>query len=530
MGGAEPVFHAEADRWRRLLLWLKRGTAGIAVLGVLMFLYVALRRLRYPFELDRMESAMMTTVWRVVHGMPVYVRPSLEWAPFLYSPLFFYCSAAMTKVLGVGYAALRAVSILATLGTCVVVAGLTYRETKNGVAALAGAGLFAMLYGLVLSWYDIGRVDSLSLFFFTLAIYCMRFSSPLLAAFVWVLAFQTKQSFLPLAALAFLVHWQRPRRLFLGLGSFAVMAYASIWWLNRSSHGWYSYYVFGSVKEIGISTFFGKNYLPFDLLAPLGLALGLILFAVVARPLSWRSQRVSFYGVLTVLIVCGIWFARAHVGSYYNTLMPVYAWVCVLFGLSLGRLTEFFEGFVLRGREGETAVLPLACSALVWLIAFCQIAIHLYRPGAYGMSAETAKVRWQFIDHLRATPGDVWLVNHSYDTLLAGKGMHAEMDAFDAVLGRPDAPSVAELQKAIRDHRFTAIVLDRDPATYSPAWVFDGREFKEAYPLHAFSPGAPMPGTGDQPVLMYLPCQIAPATASSLAVNETFVQQGSCPH
>ena len=47
-----------------------------------MFLAVALKRLHYPFELDRMESAMMTTVWRVVHGMPVYVRPSLEWAPF----------------------------------------------------------------------------------------------------------------------------------------------------------------------------------------------------------------------------------------------------------------------------------------------------------------------------------------------------------------------------------------------------------------------------------------------------------------
>ncbi len=490
-----------------------------------MFLAVALKRLHYPFELDRMESAMMTTVWRVAHGMPVYVRPSLEWAPFLYSPLFFYCSAAMTKIMGVGYAALRMVSIFATLGSCAVLAAMTYRETRNRTAALASAGLFAMLYSLVLSWYDIGRVDSLSLFLFLLALYCMRFSSPVLAAFVWVLAFQTKQSFLPLAVLAFLADWQRPRRLLLGLGSFAVMAYASIWWFNHTTGGWYSYYVFGSVKELGLSPFYAKTYVPYDLLQPLALALGLIVFAMLVRPVDWRSRSASFYGYLTALIVFGIWFARAHVGSYYNTLMPVYAWICLLFGLALARLTQTF---ITGNAEASPSVFPLAWPTLIWLAAFAQIAMHLYRPGAYAMSSGAARLRWEFIEHVRATPGDVWLVNHSYDTLLAGKGMHAEMDAFDAVLGRPDAPSVAEVQQAIRDHRFTAIFLDRVPETYSPKWLFDGDAFQAAYPLHAFAPGAPMPGTGDQPVLMYLPCQPNVTAEAALAVNSTYVQQGSC--
>lgn len=525
----DSVFHAGADRWQRYLRWQKLATAAISVLAILMFLAVALKRLHYPFELDRMESAMMTTVWRVVHGMPVYVRPSLEWAPFLYSPLFFYCSAAMTRVMGVGYAALRMVSILSTLGSCAVLAAMTFRETRNRTAALASAGLFAMLYSLVLSWYDIGRVDSLSLFLFLLAIYCMRFSSPVLAALVWVLAFQTKQSFLPLAVLAFLADWQRPKRLVLGLASFGLMAYASIWWCNHASGGWYSYYVFGSVKELGLSTFFAKTYLPYDLLQPLALALALILFAALLRPVSWKSTRTSFYGYLTALIVMGIWFARAHVGSYYNTLMPVYAWICLLFGLALARLTEDAEALPPKAAEPGTSALSFAWPTLIWMIAFAQIAMHLYRPGSYAMSADAARLRWNFIDHLRATPGDVWLVNHSYDSILAGKGMHAEMDAFDAVLGRPDAPSVAEFQQAIRDHRFTAIILDRVPETYSPAWVFDDAAFKNAYPLHAFAPGAPMPGTGDQPVLMYLPCGIDPAASAALAVGSTFVQQGSCP-
>ncbi len=89
------------ERWGRLLLSVELAVVAISALALLLFLLTALKRLRYPFELDRMESAMMTTVWRVAHGMPIYVRPSLEWAPFLYSPLFFYLSAAVTRLHGV---------------------------------------------------------------------------------------------------------------------------------------------------------------------------------------------------------------------------------------------------------------------------------------------------------------------------------------------------------------------------------------------------------------------------------------------
>ncbi|MBE7158284.1 MAG: DUF2029 domain-containing protein, partial [Rhodospirillales bacterium] len=444
-------------------------------------------------------------------------------------PLFFYLSAVMTRVFGVGYAALRMVSILATLGSCTVLAVMTYRETRNRTAALASAGLFAMLYSLVLSWYDIGRVDSLSIFFFLLALFCMRFSHPVLAAVVWVLAFQTKQSFLPLAVLAFFAGWQRPKRLVLGLASFGCLAAGSIWWLNHTSGGWYSYYVFGSVKELGPSFFYAKTYIPYDLVQPLALALVLMLFAVWLQPNFWRTEKGHFYGYLTLLIVAGVWFARAHVGSYFNTLLPVYAWLCLLFGLALDRVARQLPS-LLGPAQTSAAPLQFAWPALIWLIAFAQIALHLYRPGSFAMSADTERVRWNFIHHVHDTPGDVWLVNHSYDTILAGKGMHAEMDAFDAVLGRPDAPSVAELQQAIRDHRFTAIVLDRVPDTYSPDWVFNDAAFRSAYPLRAFAPGAPMPGTGDQPVLIFLPCNPAPAASLALPLDRTFVQQSGCTH
>src|SRR5580704_3638324 len=91
--------------------WFRRAACLLSVFFVLLFLYVALRRLHYPFELDRMESGMMTSVWRIAHGSPLYSAPSMEWVPFLYAPAFFYLSAALSRVTGLGYSTLRLVSI-----------------------------------------------------------------------------------------------------------------------------------------------------------------------------------------------------------------------------------------------------------------------------------------------------------------------------------------------------------------------------------------------------------------------------------
>ena len=87
--------------------------ASIALSGgfILLFLYVALHRLHYPFELDRMESSMMTSIWRLAHDLPLYGKPSMEWVSFLYAPFYFYCSAFAARFMGLSYAAPRLVSI-----------------------------------------------------------------------------------------------------------------------------------------------------------------------------------------------------------------------------------------------------------------------------------------------------------------------------------------------------------------------------------------------------------------------------------
>ena len=72
-----------------------------AVGFVLLFLYTALRRMHFPFALDQIEGGMATTVWRIITGLPsVYVRPTLDFVPYLYPPLYLWLAAALGKFAG----------------------------------------------------------------------------------------------------------------------------------------------------------------------------------------------------------------------------------------------------------------------------------------------------------------------------------------------------------------------------------------------------------------------------------------------
>ena len=499
----------------------KRAERGFRFLGCLLavgliavFALVALRRLRYPFELDRMESAMMTSIWRLAHGKPLYGPPTLEWAAFLYAPLFFHISAAVAKLTGLSYVAPRLVSIVSTLGSFAVIYALVLRETRRHAAALVAAGLYAAMYPVVLGWFDVGRVDSLSVFFFLAALYSTRWTNPILAAVLWLLAFQTKQSILPIALLAFLPEWRRPGRMVLGMGSVAVFAAASVVLCNRLSGGWYSFYVFGVASRLALQPRQAATYIPVDLLEPLGIAIALIIVAVLLAPPAWRSTKASFYAIVTLLIVGGVGFVRAHEGANVNALMPVYAWLAVLFGLAVHRLLAW----------SEQLANPLP-AAVVWLFVVVQLASHLYLPGRYKVSSETLAYRTQFLDALRTTPGDVWAVNHSFDGILAGKPTHAEMDALDAVLGRGYAPVVNELQQDYASGHFAAVVLDRDAESYTPEWVFNGPLFRAHYSLMVRAPGSEQPSLADQPVIVYLPCD---APVSGLNSPTAWFNRGNC--
>ena len=81
-----------------------------------VYLYVALRRIGYPYELEWLEGGAVEIVRRVAEGQSIYVQPSLHYVPYPYTPLYFWVSGALAHVTGVGFLPLRLVSLLVVPG------------------------------------------------------------------------------------------------------------------------------------------------------------------------------------------------------------------------------------------------------------------------------------------------------------------------------------------------------------------------------------------------------------------------------
>jgi hypothetical protein len=288
--------------------WLRRALGIVAGGFILLFLYTSLRRMGYPFSYDQIEGGMVPSVWRVAHGFPLYTKPTPDFVPYLYAPLFFYVAAAVSKVMGVGYASLRLVSICATLGSVGVIFALVHAETRSRLSALAAAGLFAASYHPLEAWFDLGRVDSLFIFLLLLAIYCTRRAPILLAVLVWLIAFQAKQTILPVAVLVLCADWQRPRRMLLGLAAFLAGIAASILVMNNLTGGWYSFYLFGTAKGLPWVLRTAVLYIPADLLQPFGLAFLILLACLLCCPPAPRSRATQFYLIVSFAIYASIWY------------------------------------------------------------------------------------------------------------------------------------------------------------------------------------------------------------------------------
>ena len=54
-----------------------------------MFLYLASQRIGFQYEIEWMEGGIYERVARVLEGKPLYVSPSLEFSPFVYTPLYY---------------------------------------------------------------------------------------------------------------------------------------------------------------------------------------------------------------------------------------------------------------------------------------------------------------------------------------------------------------------------------------------------------------------------------------------------------
>lgn len=431
---------ASAPPWARLV---GAGVVVAALAPVGVYLYVALHQIGYPYELEWMEGGAVEIVGRVLHGQALYTAPSLHYVPYTYPPLYFWVSALVARITGLGFLPLRLVSFTASLGCFAVLFRLVQRETRSPLAGVVAAGLFAATYQVGGAWLDIGRVDSLYLFLLLLAVAMARRAEGVAggvgAGLLMSAAFLTKQSALfAVGPLVVYLLVTRRRCGVAALGALAVVVVGSTLVLDASSHGWYAYYVLDELTHQGIDWSIWFRFVPGDLVGRVGWMMGL---GLVGLFLSWRRRGDGtlwpFWLAVAAGFVVSSWIARAHVGGGQDVLIPAYAAVALLGGLGYHSIATAAD----RRPLVATAVLAVLA---VQVVSISGHPSHLVPSRASRLAGE------RFVAQVAATPGEVIVLDHPWYDTLAGKEAWAQDEAVHDVLRAGPSRARTDLVRSIR--------------------------------------------------------------------------------
>lgn len=421
------------------------------------FLVAAALRISYPFELEWIEGGVLGQVSRILQGMPLYTKPSLESISLIYTPLYFYLAAALAKIFGLKLWILRVVSLTACLGIFVVIWNWIKKETEDLMAALVAVGFFAATYPLSGVWFDVGRVDSLFVVFLLLATWRAltehsRFNLAA-SALLFCLAFLTKQSAL-LPIMLFVAYFMfriKQSWLFIAVALGSVLFCIVV--LNYIHHGWFVYYVFTMPSQHPIMPTEFKRFWTRDLLHPLKPALSISALALIM--LVRQGRKFWPYITLTIGMLAISWLSRLHWGGYDNVLMPSHAALAILTGLALA-----FSRNLFKSNEFISRLFSIAVGVIV-LIQFAHL---LYNPSKFVPTDRDIKAGFGLVENLKRIPGPIYIPFHTYLAAYAGKSYFAHagavQDIWRAKEGKIKEDLRNEIWNAVKKKRFNAIVLD----------------------------------------------------------------------
>jgi hypothetical protein len=433
----------------------------VAAAPIAIYVWVALHRVGYPYELDWMEGGSVELAGRVVAGHSLYASPSIAFVGWTYPPLYYWVSAAVAKVLGVGFLPLRLVSLTASLVSMATLGWIVARESGDRVAGLVAAGLFAATFRISGAWFDTGRVDSLFLALTLLTVAWGRHVRGVRGGIglgiLAFLAFFTKQTALLALApmLLYLVIARRTVGIPALLTLLALMA-TSTAVLQSTTSGWYGYYLYSELVHQQVAQTLWVGFWRDDLWNQQWPLVVLVLAGTAILAWRARSRRprlgspAVYYAVAAAGLLGSAWVSRLHTGGYANVLMPAYAAMALLAGLTYAVLV--------RGRHTLVVRAPLA------VVLATQLGLLAYPIAAQIPTAAVRVAGAQLIARLRTLPGPVLVLRHPWYATEAGKGTFAQEEAIGDVLRsasrRGAHPLTRSLTIALDAYHVQAVVLD----------------------------------------------------------------------
>lgn len=497
-----------------ILEWLPRAAVIIAVAGgiyyLAAFLFVALSRITYPFALEWLEGGSYAQVHRLLSGQPLYARPDIQYVAMIYPPLFYFVTAVLARIIGLSYLPLRLVSLVSAIGAMGLIYLICRREGTGRLAAFLGSALFAAAYAISGYWFDLARIDMLSVFLLLLAIWLLRFQTLgflIAAGFVSALAALTKQTHLiTVACLGLFLLLSDRRHALTFLISFLVAYGGAFLILNSLYKGWYQFYVFklalGSGEYVTISPdsslHAALGFWADSIILALPVAVVMIVgwFVINLRG-SGDLRTLFFYGAAAIGMVGTSW-SVIQVGGYKNDLIPAYAALAMLFGLSL-------DGVI--SKLARTS----AYRPVVLLGCIVQFALLYYPAAAQIPTAADLNAGKDLVARVKAQSGSVYLPWHPDVAIMAAKQPFASWSPvyqLEGNFGGGDVHEAARVKtqfsNAMAQRQFSLLILDQE---VNWIWGHPERFYSASYEPVFSDPNVFWPVTGWQtrPTIVMVP-------------------------
>lgn len=456
--------NVEATTKRKIIstgsISLKYVLAGIAILSLAIYIFVAISRISYPYELEWMEGGSVDHVRKILAGDQLYIEPSLEFTPYIYPPFYFYVASFVSWLIGIGLFPLRLVSFLSSIGCFLIIYHFVNRETGRCYYGLMGAALFAATFKIGGAWFDIARVDTLFLLLLLASIFLVWFkptpSYLLIAGLLISLSFLTKQSALLVAigVSIYCIFAIKGRSRFIFPVTVILVGVLSTVLLNWYSGGWYFYYVFYVPTRHPLINSVFLSFWTDDLVGRMSIALVISSAFLLYQLLVGRYKALFFFGLLFLSMIGTSWFSRLHSGGYDNVLLPAYAIIALLFGMGIPILLDNVDK---KSRFMELVILMLCIT---------QYAMLVYNPISQIPTKADIEAGDELVRLMQGIEGEVYMPNHGYIPVLAGKTTYSQtMALFDIIrTGDEDMKNKLqdEINEAIANKSFGAIILDYD--------------------------------------------------------------------
>jgi hypothetical protein len=439
----------------------KISTYLLSLIAVSIFCLVSIPRFLYPYEVVWMEGSVLEQIWRLNHGLPLYCAPSIEYVPWLYQPVQYYLTYAITSITGLSFVTARIPSVLSALIIVLLLYSVVKKETTNVAFSIAAVGLFLGAYGKIGFSIEPARVDTLFTMFLLSAFIALYYSKTtkgiILSILLFILSYYTKQTtalFLP--AMLLYIWKQRGLKQAILYGIIILIAILIInAFLDSSTDGWYSYYTLKIPQakrrtlqwEFAIRGFIVFVLLRCWLVSSLVVACGIKVFVTQRKKLS--QEPFLLFGLFFMTGITVGFIGILNEGGAHNVMQPAAVSCAIFLPLAIHRLAEFWH----------------LKSISTWLISV-QILQLISFPFNREPDLATRKDmtrQEQFLQYAASLNGDIWIPYHGYMSHSIGKNNYAEPRAISDVLLVGDQISHQlryDLDTALANHHWSYILND----------------------------------------------------------------------